>query len=127
MIAPTLSSVKAFNELHFLSCGQVGLCLARLAKKFAVLVQGVLESPLMHGRKDQKNANESGNTISGELDEQALTRDLKRFVEESELSIPKIASEMGVLSATLTMWIAGTTKPSRRELLAIKSFLERRK
>jgi DNA-binding transcriptional regulator YiaG len=86
---------------------------ARLAKKFAVLVQGVLESLLMHGRKDQKNANESGNSISGELDEQALTRDLKRFVEESELSIPKIASEMGVFSATLSMWIAGTTKPSR--------------
>jgi DNA-binding transcriptional regulator YiaG len=67
----------------------------------------------MHGRKDQKNANESGNTISGELDEQALTRELKRFVEESELSIPKIASEMGVFSATLSMWIGGTTKPSR--------------
>ena len=65
--------------------------------------------------------------ISGELDEQALTRDITRFVEESDLSIPKIASEMGVLSATLTMWIAGTTKPSRRELLAIKSFLGRRK
>ena len=96
------------------------------AKKFAVLVQGVLESPLMHGRKDQKNANESGNTISGELDEQALTGDLKRFVEESELSIPKIASEMGVFSATLSMWIAGTTKPSCTELLAIKRYLERR-
>jgi DNA-binding transcriptional regulator YiaG len=95
-------------------------------KKFAVLVQGVLESPLMHGRKDQKNANESGNTVSGELDEQALTRDLKRFVEESNLSIPKIASKMGVFSATLSMWIAGTTKPSRTELLAIKCFLERR-
>ena len=87
----------------------------------------MLQSQPMQGRKDQKNANESGNTISGELDEQALTRDLKRFVEESELSIPKIASEMGVFSATLSMWIAGTTKPSRRELLAIKSFLERRK
>ena len=98
-----------------------------LAKKFAVLVQGVLESPLMHGRKDQKNANESGNTISGELDEQALTRNITRFVEESDVSIPKIGSEMGVLSATLPMWIAGTTKPSRTELLAIKSFLERRK
>ena len=36
-----------------------------------------------------------------------------------------LASEMGALSATLTMWIAETTKPSRRELLAIKSFLER--
>ena len=81
----------------------------------------------MQGRKDQKHKNETGNTVSRELDEQALTRDLKRVVEESDLSIPKIASEMGVFSATLSMWIAGTTKPSRRELLAIKSFLERRK
>ena len=94
-------------------------------KKFAVLVQGVLESPLMHGRKDQKNANESGNIVSGGLDEQALTRDLKRVVEESDLSIPKIASKMGVFSATLSMWIAGTTKPSHTEILTIKRFPER--
>ena len=86
----------------------------------------MLQSQLMQGRKDQ-HRNETGNTVSGELDEQALTRDITRFVEESDVSIPKIASEMGVLSTTLTMWIAGTTKPSRRELLAIKSFLERRK
>ena len=51
----------------------------------------------MQGRKDQKHKNETGNTVSRELDEQALTRDLKRVVEESDLSIPKIASEMGVL------------------------------
>jgi len=80
----------------------------------------------MHGRKDQKNANESGNTVSGEFDVQTLTRDLKRFVEESDLSIPKIASKMGVFSANLSMWIAGTTKPSRTELLAVKRILERR-
>ena len=85
----------------------------------------MLESLLMHGRKDQKNANESGNTVSGGLDEQALTRDLTRFVEESDLSIPKIANKMGVFGATLSMWFAGTTKPSPTELLAIKSFLER--
>ena len=125
MIVPTLSGVKASLNYIYSACGQIGLCLARLAKKFAELVQGVIESRLMHGRKDQKNANESGNTVSGELDEQALTRDLKRVVEESDLSIPKIASKMGVFSATLSMWIAGTTKPSCTELLAIKSFLER--
>jgi hypothetical protein len=61
----------------------------------------------MQGRKDQKHKKETGNTVSGELDEQALTRDITRFVEESDLSIPKIASEMGALSATLTIWIAG--------------------
>jgi DNA transposition AAA+ family ATPase len=79
----------------------------------------------MHGRKDQKKATESGNTVSGELDEQALTGDLKRVVEESDLSIPKIASKMGVFNATLSMWIAGTATPSHTELLAIKRFLER--
>ena len=79
----------------------------------------------MQGRKGQKHKNETGNTVSGELDEQALTRDITRFVEESDLSIPKIANKMGVFSATLSMWIAGTAKPSRTELLAIKSYLER--
>ena len=82
----------------------------------------MLELRSMQGRKDQKHANETGNTVSGELDEQALTRDITRFVEESDLSLPKIASQMGVFSATLSMWIAGTTKPSRTELLAIKKF-----
>jgi DNA transposition AAA+ family ATPase len=80
----------------------------------------------MQGRKDQKQAKETGNTVLVELDGPALTRNLRRFVEESDLSIPKIASDMGVFSATLSLWIAGTTKPSRTELLAIKSFLERR-
>ena len=85
----------------------------------------MLQSQLMQGRKDQKHLNETGNTVSEELDEQALTRDITRFVEESDLSIPKIASQIGVFNATLSMWIAGTTKPSRRELFAIKNFLER--
>ena len=80
----------------------------------------------MQGRKDQKHGSETTDPVSEELDELALKRKLKEFVEGSDLSIPKIASEMGVFSATLSMWIAGTSKPSRTELLAIKSFLERR-
>ena len=80
----------------------------------------------MQGRKDQKHGSETRDTVWEELDELALTRKLKKFVEGSDLSIPKIGSEMGVFSVTLSMWIAGTTKPSRTELLAIKSFLERR-
>ena len=80
----------------------------------------------MQGRKDQKDPNQTNNAISEELDEQALLDGLRTFVEESELSIPKIASLMEVFSATLSMWIAGTSKPSRTELLAIKRFLERR-
>ena len=73
----------------------------------------MFQSQLMQGRKNQKHRNEAGNTVSDESDGKALTRDITRFVEESDVSIPTIASEMGVLSATLTMWIA---EPSRREL-----------
>ena len=88
-----------------------------LTKKFAVLVQGVLDSPLMQGRKDQKKADESGNKVSGGFDEQALTRDLKRVVGESDLSIPKIASKIGVFSAT--------AQPSVCELQELPSRLAR--
>jgi DNA-binding transcriptional regulator YiaG len=55
-----------------------------------------------------------------------IVRDLRRFVEESELSIPKIACLMGVFGATLSMWIVGSAKPSNTELLLIKRFLESR-
>jgi hypothetical protein len=86
----------------------------------------MLQSQSMQGRKEEKHGSETRDTVSEGLDELALTRKLKKFVEGSDLSIPKIASEMGAFSATLSMWIAGTSKPSRTELLAIKSFLERR-
>jgi DNA-binding transcriptional regulator YiaG len=79
---------------------------------------------LMQGRKDQKDGNETRKT--GELDGWALVDDLRTFVEETELSLPKIANLIGVFSATLSMWVAGTSKPSRTQLLAIKGFLKRR-
>jgi hypothetical protein len=101
-----------------------GQCLARLAKKFVVLVQGVFESSLMHGRKDQKNANESGNTASGGLDEQALTRDLKRVVEESDLSIPKIASKMGVSAQPPVCGLQELPSRLERKYLRLKIFLK---
>ena len=84
----------------------------------------MLQSQSMQGRKDQNHENETRNIVSEVLDELALTRNLRKLVEESDLSLPKIATEIGVFSATLSMWIAGTTKPSRTELLAIKSYLE---
>jgi hypothetical protein len=46
----------------------------------------------MQGRKD--------------VESDKLVGDLRTFVEESELSIPKIAGLMGIFGATLTMWIA---------------------
>ena len=44
---------------------------------------------MLQGRKAQKNASRTRITDSGELDEHALIGDLRRVVEESELSIPK--------------------------------------
>ena len=80
----------------------------------------------MQERKEDENAGETRNMVSEELDERALARELSKFVEESELSLPKIASLMGVFSATLSMWIAGSAKPSRTNLLMIERFLKRR-
>jgi hypothetical protein len=77
----------------------------------------------MNGRMDQKDANETRNTVS---DEGAIVDALRTFVEETELSLPKIGSLIGVFGATLSMWIAGTAKPFGAELLAIERLLERR-
>jgi DNA-binding transcriptional regulator YiaG len=62
---------------------------------------------------------------SEELDDQALLEDLRSFVEESELSIPRLAELMGVTGAILSMWIAGTAKPQPIKLLEVKGLLPR--
>jgi len=70
----------------------------------------------MQGCEDQKDVEESDKILG----------DLRTFIEELDLSLPKIACRIGVFSATLTMWIAGSAKPSRSELLRIERFLKRR-
>ena len=80
----------------------------------------------MQGPDDQKEPNEIDKYVLGELDERILLKALGQYVEESELSIPKIASLMGVFSATLSMWIAGSARPSGTDLFVIKRFLEER-
>ena len=55
----------------------------------------------MHGCNDEKGSDECG-----------LVDALRTFVEGSDLSLPKIANRIEVFSATLSMWIAGTSKPS---------------
>ena len=60
-----------------------------------------------------------------ESDEDKLLSGLTRFVENSDLSIPRIAALMGVSDAVLSMWLARTTKPAAIKLPEIKSFLER--
>ena len=65
------------------------------------------------------------NVGSEESDEYVFLGDLIRFVENSDQSIPRIAELMGISSVVLSMWIAGTAKPTTIKLLEIKRFLER--
>ena len=68
----------------------------------------------MPGRKDQKGVNET--TVLGESDKRALVRDLRTFVEESELNIPKVACLMGVFGATLLLSIQSFRLPQPMRL-----------
>jgi len=65
------------------------------------------------------------NVGSEESDEYVFLGDLIRFVENSDQSIPRIAELMGISSVVLSMWIAGTAKPTTTKLLEIKRFFER--
>src|ERR1700732_3325042 len=76
----------------------------------------------MQGRKDQKNANETGNTVSDKLDELGLTR-LRRFVEESDLSLPKIATDMGFSAQPLACGLQEPLSRLVRSCLRLKGFL----
>jgi len=53
----------------------------------------------------------------------AVLRDLTRFVEDSNLSIPRIAELLQVSDVILSMWIAGTANPSTIKLCEIEGFL----
>ena len=43
--------------------------------------------------------------------EEALIGKLRRFVEQSDLSLYQIASLIGVSGVILSMWLAGTARP----------------
>jgi hypothetical protein len=58
-----------------------------------------------------------------ESDEDQLLRELTRFVENSDQSIPRIATLLGVSDVVLSMWIARTTKPIPIKFLEIRKFL----
>ena len=60
-----------------------------------------------------------------ESDEHALLGDLVRFVENSDKSIPRIAELMGVSGVALSMWIAGTARPTATKLREIKRLFAR--
>ena len=58
-----------------------------------------------------------------ESDEDQLLRELTRFVENSDQSIPRLATVLGVSDVVLSMWIARTTKPTPTKFLEIRKFL----
>jgi hypothetical protein len=62
-------------------------------------------------------------TALQESDEDQLLRELTRFVEYSDQSIPRIATLLGVSDVVLSMWIARTTKPTSIKFLEIRKFL----
>ena len=61
-----------------------------------------------------------------ESEQDIVLRDLTWFVVDSDLSIPRIAELLRVSDVTLSMWIAGTTKPSTIKRCEIESFLQTR-
>jgi hypothetical protein len=63
--------------------------------------------------------------IGSEESHEVLLDDLIRFVENSNQSIPRIAELMGVSGVALSMWIAGTARPTAIKLLEIKRFFEK--
>jgi DNA transposition AAA+ family ATPase len=56
--------------------------------------------------------------------DEALIGSLRRFVEDSDLSIYQIAELIGTSAAVLSMWLAGTARPHRTELTEIKMLLK---
>jgi len=77
--------------------------------------------------KTRLHSPEQRNAIaSEESDKHVVLRDLTRFVEDCDLSIPRIAELLQVSDVTLSMWIAGTAKPSTIKLREIESFLQSR-
>ena len=60
---------------------------------------------------------------SVESDEHLVLRNFTRFVEDSDLSIPRIAELLRVSDVVLSMWIAGTAKPSTIKLREIESLV----
>ena len=79
----------------------------------------------MDGRGVVNDRGEGGKSSLGAPNEQEqpLLVALRVFVEVSGLRVPRIAQLMGVGEATLSKWLAGTSRPTQKKLLEIESFL----
>jgi DNA transposition AAA+ family ATPase len=59
-----------------------------------------------------------------EPSEEALIARLRRFVEDSDLSLYQIASLIGTSGTILSMWLAGTARPNMTKVDEIEKFLK---
>ena len=59
-----------------------------------------------------------------ESSEEELIVNLRRFVEDSDLSLYQIASFIGTSGTILSMWLAGTARPHMTKLDEIEKFLK---
>jgi len=64
-------------------------------------------------------------TEGEEPSEETLIVRLRRFVEDSDLSLYQIASLIGISGTMLSMWLAGTARPHMTELNEIEKLLKR--
>src|SRR5262252_5017345 len=79
-------------------------------------------------RKAETRLHYSGQTkaiASAESNEHLVLRDFARVVEDSDLSIPRIAELLRDPAVILRMWIAGTAKPSTIKLGEIEALVVR--
>ena len=60
-----------------------------------------------------------------EPSEEALIVRLRRFVEDSDLSLYQIASLIGISGTILSMWLAGTARPNMTDLDEIEKLIKR--
>ena len=59
-----------------------------------------------------------------ESSEKALIARLRQFVEDSDVSLYKIASRIGTSGGTLSMWLSERAKQGPEEFDAIEKFLK---
>ena len=64
-------------------------------------------------------------TEGEEPSEEALIVRLRRFVEDSDLSLYQIASLIGISGTILSMWLAGTARPHMTDLDEIEKLIKR--
>jgi DNA-binding transcriptional regulator YiaG len=77
----------------------------------------------MHGRNSKRSQDAKDLSSGTPREEHSLIEALKLFVEASRLRGPRVAQLIGVGETTLSNWLKGTARPTRKKMLVIESFL----